>query len=463
MSARLRKGHTKSRSGCGACKRRRVKCDETLPTCSACQRLDLTCQRLEVATSTKTSSFRRFVPVKVPCTPPPRPSVANEAAQVALHFFCLRTLPILRICQPSTLWDNVITSLLQADDSIRDIAVAIGFFQRLQNESQVTAVVQKQALLAYDAALHSLRLSVGADSAKDSTIHTFSCLLMVLLESLRGSHLDLLVHLRSGLRIAATNECTAGLAEVKEKILHLLQRYRVSSALFGLLAARNTTLIELTTQDDYISGSHKSGPHYKQSAASENYAVIGSSVHLWHDLCEATTAAQRDQVCSAIPEIRAHNAELQASRTSYGPSRPEDQPLRGFAEAQQRLTDLALRSASGVSDQDTQRETASFTAVLDILEESLGKLRALHSCNGDDAIPFSAGIGVIGALCLVALQCQSYSIRLRALDLMELCPRREGLWDAKEAHQVFKKSCLHNDQSSNPHRLIGSMHKLLLI
>lgn len=38
------KGHTKSRTGCTSCKRRRVKCDEGLPSCGSCRRLALICE-----------------------------------------------------------------------------------------------------------------------------------------------------------------------------------------------------------------------------------------------------------------------------------------------------------------------------------------------------------------------------------------------------------------------------------
>ena len=38
-----KKGHTKSRRGCQACKRRKVKCQENLPECTNCRRLGLSC------------------------------------------------------------------------------------------------------------------------------------------------------------------------------------------------------------------------------------------------------------------------------------------------------------------------------------------------------------------------------------------------------------------------------------
>lgn len=391
--------------------------------------------------------------------------MVDDASRVALHFFCLRTLPILRVCQPSSLWGNVITSLLQEDDSIQDIAVAIGFAQRLQTHTSadaITDLVQKQALLAYDKALHSLRLSIDSKTAKDPLIHIFACLMMILLESLRGFHLGLLVHLRSGLRIAAANDQTNDSAEVKGEIVDLLQRFRVSSSFFGLFAARNATLTELTTQEHYLLSSHRPRSHEAPVSALENYAVIGSSVQLWHSLFEATTATQRDRLRSAIPTLRAQNADLRASWPSEGHYQTEKQPLRGFTEAQQRLTDLALHAATAVPDVD-EVEDSSFTEVLDLLESSLKELRVLRGCNGDEPVPFSAGIGVIGALCLVALQCQDSNIRDRALNLMELCPRREGLWDAQEVQRVLKASRLDASQSSGSHRLIQSMHKMLPI
>ncbi|KAH7029528.1 uncharacterized protein B0I36DRAFT_133500 [Microdochium trichocladiopsis] len=39
-----RKGHTKSRTGCFNCKRRKVKCQENQPRCAQCQRLGLSCE-----------------------------------------------------------------------------------------------------------------------------------------------------------------------------------------------------------------------------------------------------------------------------------------------------------------------------------------------------------------------------------------------------------------------------------
>ena len=39
-----RKGHTKSRRGCFSCKRRKIKCQETKPSCEHCQKAGIVCE-----------------------------------------------------------------------------------------------------------------------------------------------------------------------------------------------------------------------------------------------------------------------------------------------------------------------------------------------------------------------------------------------------------------------------------
>lgn len=48
-----RKGHSKSRLGCDVCKRRRKKCDESLPTCSTCLSQRSICHYSDVKTSVR--------------------------------------------------------------------------------------------------------------------------------------------------------------------------------------------------------------------------------------------------------------------------------------------------------------------------------------------------------------------------------------------------------------------------
>ncbi|KAJ5648770.1 hypothetical protein N7490_005142 [Penicillium lividum] len=68
-----RRAHTKSRSGCDQCKRRRVKCDETGPPCANCISRELDCTYVKASPNDVSNLGRRATPLpareKGPATP----------------------------------------------------------------------------------------------------------------------------------------------------------------------------------------------------------------------------------------------------------------------------------------------------------------------------------------------------------------------------------------------------------
>lgn len=94
-----RKGHTKSRRGCLNCKRRRVKCPETIPSCENCHRLNLRCEYPE-GQGQEVSLLE------------PRPARQMSNTQLSMtdlhffHHFLLYAYPGLPI-QGETVWREV--------------------------------------------------------------------------------------------------------------------------------------------------------------------------------------------------------------------------------------------------------------------------------------------------------------------------------------------------------------------
>ncbi|KAF5694498.1 hypothetical protein FDENT_1110 [Fusarium denticulatum] len=95
-----RKGHTKSRWGCLNCKRRRVKCQETTPSCDNCNRLNLRCEYPQ-------TSVKGLITL-----PLPQPTQALSQAQLSMvdlrffHHFLLHAYPGLPI-QGEEVWKEV--------------------------------------------------------------------------------------------------------------------------------------------------------------------------------------------------------------------------------------------------------------------------------------------------------------------------------------------------------------------
>lgn len=95
-----RKGHTKSRLGCFSCKRRRVKCQETLPSCDNCHRLGLQC---EYPSGQDPDQLSLFAPK------PSQPLPQKQLSMTDLHFFhhfLLHAYPGLPI-QGEQVWREV--------------------------------------------------------------------------------------------------------------------------------------------------------------------------------------------------------------------------------------------------------------------------------------------------------------------------------------------------------------------
>lgn len=66
-----RRGHKKSRAGCGTCKSRKVKCDETTPECGPCARLGLGCWYPEQRLSPGSGPVSVSVSAPIPAGAPP--------------------------------------------------------------------------------------------------------------------------------------------------------------------------------------------------------------------------------------------------------------------------------------------------------------------------------------------------------------------------------------------------------
>ncbi|EWG54480.1 hypothetical protein FVEG_17328 [Fusarium verticillioides 7600] len=95
-----RKGHTKSRRGCFHCKRRRVKCQETTPSCDNCDRLGLQCEYPQTSGNGL---------MALPSSQPAQPISQAQLSMIDLrffHHFLLHAYPGLPI-QGEEVWKEV--------------------------------------------------------------------------------------------------------------------------------------------------------------------------------------------------------------------------------------------------------------------------------------------------------------------------------------------------------------------
>jgi hypothetical protein len=106
---RIRRNHAKSRNGCVPCKLNRVKCDEQLPRCGACERKDAVCKRSNGGVRSVVEHGQ-----KEAAAAPPVQRDLNLLHLKLLHWFEHHTAPTLVL---RTAWAKVIPLALSVRPS----------------------------------------------------------------------------------------------------------------------------------------------------------------------------------------------------------------------------------------------------------------------------------------------------------------------------------------------------------
>lgn len=104
-----RTGHCKSRNGCDACKRRKKKCDESIPACSGCGKAGIICHYSKTRSSSRVSQQKLSSPPSLSVTFNSLPGLKSDECQLFHHFnsWTLATVG-------SSIVQEVVTSCLPA-------------------------------------------------------------------------------------------------------------------------------------------------------------------------------------------------------------------------------------------------------------------------------------------------------------------------------------------------------------
>jgi hypothetical protein len=60
------------------------------------------------------------------------------------------------------------------------------------------------------------------------------------------------------------------------------------------------------------------------------------------------------------------------------------------------------------------------------------------SLTSASTLNFSLDMGIVGALFMCCCKCSDHTVQLAALDILQRCPRREGMWDSTMMIELIK-------------------------
>ena len=436
---KTRESTSKVRTGCSTCKARRVKCDEAKPICRRCALGDRKCQY----------NIERAAPPRNVITvylPPTRSQPISFLHDRGLDFFHQNLAAKLDGQFDSKFWSRLVLQLSHSEPSIRHTVSAISaIYQDVESSLRHPAGyvnANPKAQQEWKTAVRSLsaRIQAHPDS---SFVPLVCCLLFICIEFLRGDVESSLLHVQSGLNILATlrrgTDAAAGLRPnlsshdfkaVEDHIFPIFSRLSLLSCLIGRITPPIYAPIaeEDIPQEDLTDSRQRLYEISDSCIRFIGEAIIKAEMFQIDvdDLIRQVKLQTRlDAWCDQLDKL------VQRLRAAGNPAK---QDALNILLAHYKVIYIWLRVCT------TAEETATDSYYTDF-EELLHYAEQIAKAGVRIATPqlLSFDMQILGPLYYTALKCRYPAIRRRALEMLQLVPRREGVWNGHYAYITAKR------------------------
>ncbi|KAK0755062.1 hypothetical protein B0T18DRAFT_425345 [Schizothecium vesticola] len=444
----------RSRSGCITCKIRRVKCDESRPSCTRCLASGRTCDGY--ASSTTAPQSRRALAHAVRLLhvagPASRvlgePVAADDAA--CFDFFRHCTSSMTGSVLPAPFWERLVLQMAWGEKAVWRVVVALGALHRrweYSNSRTAAAAAARQregpdAIVRFtkQAASHYYgAISLAKEIHAPETLAVLSAALAAA-APLAGLWSETQVHINAGLRLihgAAPHTIPRGLAET-------LDRLDLQAMFFEDVRA---PYVYMSGADhSHLANAPRSAVPWSGTAfiSLDDAALV--IFRLMRFFMLAAAAAEQGALDlagleAAVARSSADAARWEAALSAFLVSRPSRVP-----EGEERMvlvmrlyhTTLQQLLTAGIVGSETRwdRCLGLFVRGVELAEEVA---RTTPS-----AMPFFMSLepGVATPLFLTAVRCRHPVVRRRALGLLGRMNRQEGIWNCGAAGRVAEQCVL---------------------
>ncbi|KAK1980697.1 hypothetical protein LZ30DRAFT_118790 [Colletotrichum cereale] len=478
--------HKRSTNGCGVCRVRHMRCDESRPSCNQCTKTGRSCDGYRPSGSRlATLPKRALAPSQTlgQASLSSSPVQLSAPAQRALHYYRVNTAKQLSGYLDDEFWTTSVLQVGDRDQCVSYALVALAslhehFNAEATGRSLVTAgdpeavcrlgrperwsVSMRHALSYYNEAVSRLHAQIPISAGGEIETTLLCCLLLAAFELLRGYHKEFQVHLHGSAGLLQTwqNRHNGGRGGslwsprgyfIREKLGPLFYRMALQASLFGHVQPTPS--------------SSSSSKHGGQGAAL--VAFIGDT----HDSNKkiityddagtriASPTEARDTLYGLIwrlyllPEGRHHL--LKGAQTKRGRAKSQDNFIRGLHQWQDTLFEYLERQPAGGASSTmlkllyvaarviiptfTSEDQMAFDNFATQFREMTDLAEVLLFPPSPQPPPparrdvpcfFSLDMGVLHLLYHVVIRCRVRATRHRALALLRRAQaRREGVWD----------------------------------
>ncbi|OAL39584.1 hypothetical protein AYO20_00981 [Fonsecaea nubica] len=420
--ARSRRHAPKVRTGCVTCKARKIRCDETKPSCKRC-----------------TSTGRRCDGYVAP-----RPLLfeipQDKDERWGFYYFRDRTSKQLLSFANHDFWSRLVLQAGYFRGVVRHALVAIASYHESVDHPDKFRQLDRQcfALLQYNKAIKSL-FDAGSHSHVEDIL--LASILFTFFENIRGVLSNALVHLNAGLRVLSEWQSSDGSETILKPSGGLIEEHLAPI----LKHLQNTAATLMPMRPDQPKMSQTDLPECFQSLKESHFYFE----KLVHGLCSSLQHIHEQNAwpycdSSIVQQGRTLLWTWHESFTKFlGEGRHRScnctVPLSSFhfdigtcyLQMQFWATIIRLESTISRSEMVFDNHLPKFQVLLDLTTRLADMLDMEVAAGADTCLGFT--IEYLAVAGFIALRCRDPVIRRGAIRLMQLRSRTEGIWQSAVA------------------------------
>ncbi|KAI0407927.1 hypothetical protein F4802DRAFT_494046 [Xylaria palmicola] len=472
-----RRGGPRSRGGCGKCRARHIKCDETKPHCRRCLEMGKTCDGYSTAdpnnraapalTASPIATYA--IPFRIP---------GSQQDRRLLHYYCVQGADDLSGHLTSEFWTRLVLQHSHDHIAVRQAVVALSCVHQYHiTAHHSSSLLPAEAMVQYSRAMRSLRKYMNAginnNEAISAVVPLICSVIFFCFENTQGNTSAAIRHLDSGIAILARQKEAARLIpdscdyEHLDLLEQIVAQFDLHASMFddtrplytqlGPAVGFEITDITFKTIDDAHAELTRLQRRLLQFLISNNHlqlcpendlpeelklekAAIEEAYTNWNEKLDRFRHDQSTppKECSDYSSS-SDNIETSPGEAGYSAQVPIITTLRIYSDVFQLLLaanfPYAPSTFAGPSD---SVNTHKLHTVLDLIEstpqfQEAGSKRSL-----------AVGSGIIAPLFLIVMKCTDPIVFKRAFDLLSaLSGRREGMFDGRVLAEIALRIMRH--------------------
>ncbi|RBR21702.1 hypothetical protein FVER53590_12817 [Fusarium verticillioides] len=459
VQKRTRSSVPRRRTGCQTCRKRRIKCDESKPSCAKCLRSGWKCDYDAASASSEsetspatTSGSSALLPIASYSIPFKIPG--SQKDRRLLHYFCVQGSEDISGFLASDFWSQTVLQAGHEDLVVRQALVAMSslHLDYISSSPDRASAASPETLSLYGKALRSLGKRIAQPSDGATRTALVCCILFYCCESTIGDRNAALQHLSNGLKLLASaqREKVADGSKDIESMTTIFERLDMQASFF------EDDRIPILVSPEYKceEPDHDPMPPHKDFLGLQDaqQRLVKLQAWLYHFVNKNSEFYQeaKESLSLDILEERSsleqgYNAWIEGINEFENRDRHDDQTLHGirtllvhFHVCQMILQSKFPQDHSvfGASPNPTAHHILDLAETL--LEHTI-QVNASPSATRTPRRNFSLETGVVAPLFALAIKCSDDSVATRAAQMLASSYRREGLYDAQTMSRIINE------------------------